>query len=319
MTKSNRFNRAVRGGLLGFLALCSPGLYADLWISPTPATGKPMETASSADKLLYIQHGAYPDSVTRQYPPGTISESEAFLVDPNDERQPAQIEGNLIRFRAPLKGQHWVYLQERRLNGDTLEIETSKYRFYNRKGDVKESVLKEIRGRTNDSKYDRPPVAGMPLEIVLLKPEQDHHISCCLYSGDRVRLKLYLDQQALTRTAASIRSESGWQARFDTDNNGVMKFEIPRYRYSASSERRNKKQYLLITAEHRVESAGSFQGQPYRQIHYRTNHPIDFRPSPLEWAAKLPAFLLLGGILLITGFGVFLYRLKIRRRRLVCD
>lgn len=318
MASDKRVIGSLKIAVLWGLILCSPLLMADLWITPTPTSGGHGDAATSAEKVLTIRRGRFPDGLGEPTAKGAASETQAFLVDPEAQVTEAAVAGERIRFRAPLKGQHWVYLLQRRLDGETLEIELTKYRFYNRQGDVQASLLKEIRGRTNDSKYGRPPMAKVPFEIVLQKPEQDHHISCCLYSGDRVRLKFYLDQQGLTGTPAGIRSESGWQARFEPDDDGVVRFEIPRYRYSDSSERHGNKHYLLITAEKTVAAEGTFQGQPYRRIHYRTSQPIDYRPSPLEWAAKLPAFLLLGGVILVTGFGIFLYRLRVRRRRLDC-
>ncbi len=311
---------SLRYGMLLALALGSRlALGGDLWIADAGKSDRSAGMAASPEKHLRILQGSFP--ATAKTPAAAAGEvaSSVFVVDPDDQVTQGRVERGEILFRAPLKGHHWVYLQQQRLQGDALEVNLSKYRFYNRQGDVQEALLKEIRGRTNDSKYGRPPLPAIPFEIVLQKPQQDHHISCCLYSGDRVRLKLYQAQQPITAGAVRIDSDSGWSARLVPDETGLISFEIPRYRYSESESRRGNKQLLLITADYEVETQGEFQGAPYRRIHYRMSLPIDFRPSPLEWAAKLPAFLLLGGVLLITGFGVFLYRVKVRRRRLACD
>ncbi|MEJ2407530.1 MAG: hypothetical protein P8171_25360 [Candidatus Thiodiazotropha sp.] len=135
-----------------------------------------------------------------------------------------------------------------------------------------------------------------------------------LYQVSQVLSRSLDFRETLTELLRTL-SDSGWRAEFEADEDGLASFEIPRYRYSDSGSRRRNKQYLLITADYQVEEPGTFQGKPYRQMHYRVSRPIDFRPSPLEWAAKLPAFLLLGGVILVTGFGVFLYRLRLRRRR----
>jgi hypothetical protein len=316
--KPGRISPSVSGtwrrALLVTLVLSSQCVRGELWISPVPLTGEPQRAASTADKVLYIGEGTYPDGT-----PAAVGregvERSALVIGPDDQVAPARVRDDRIQFHAPLKGHHWVFLQQRSLQGETLQVEVAKYRFYNRQGDVGESLLKEIRGRTNESKYGRPPVAAVPFEIVLQKPQQAHHISCCLYSGDRVRARLYYRQQALQAFSLRTLSDSGWRAEFEADEDGLASFEIPRYRYSDSGSRRRNKQYLLITADYQVEEPGTFQGKPYRQMHYRVSRPIDFRPSPLEWAAKLPAFLLLGGVILVTGFGVFLYRLRLRRRR----
>ncbi len=291
--------------------------FAELWIDNRPEDGSAVE-AHGAHKVLYIHQGDFAAPDGSRGSTDQRIERTAGVVDTSGEWIDAEIIDETIQFTAPHKGHHWVYLQERYVKGDTLEVGLSKYRFYNRQGDVKESLLKEIRGRTNESKYARDPVPAVPFEVVLQKPLQDHHISCCLYSGDRIRARVYHRQKLLNAVTLRTISDSGWSARFDSDEQGLVTLEIPRYRYRESGSRRGTKQYLLMVAETRIDEAGVFKNQPYRKIHYRMSLPIDFRSSPLEWAAKLPAFALLVGVVLLSGFGVFLYRLKIRRCRLVC-
>jgi hypothetical protein len=290
---------------------------AELWVDNRPGDKSAVD-AHGAEKVLYIHRGDFTGSDGSRDSIDRVVERTAAVVDTSGNWIDAEVIEDTIQFTTPQKGYHWVYLQERYVEGDTLEVELSKYRFYNRHGDVKESLLKEIRGRTNESKYGREPVATVPFEVVLQKPLQDHHISCCLYSGDRIRARVYHQQKPLNAVTLKTFSDSGWSARFNADDQGLVTFEIPRYRYRESGSRRGAKQYILMLAETRIDEAGVFQNQPYRQIHYRMSLPIDFRPSPLEWAAKLPAFALLIGVVLLSGFGVFLYRLKIRKRRLIC-
>ncbi|MET0028832.1 MAG: hypothetical protein ABW101_14490 [Candidatus Thiodiazotropha sp.] len=305
------------GILILLMLITGQSAATELWIDDRPSKGSAAEV-DGADKVVYIHQGEFADPRGSQDPSVRQVERTAGVVDTSGGWVDAEVIEDRILFTTPHKGHHWVYLEERYVDGDTLEVGLSKYRFYNRQGDIQESLLKEIRGRTNESKYGRDPVPAVPFEVVLQKPLQDHHVSCCIYSGDRIRAKVYHRQKPLSIVSLQTISDSGWSARFGSDEQGLVTFEIPRYQYRESGSRRGAKQYLLLVAETRIDEAGVFNNQPYQQIHYRMSLPIDFRPSPLEWAAKLPAFALLIGVALLSGFATFLYRLRIRRRRMVC-
>ncbi|WP_201345051.1 hypothetical protein [Thiohalobacter sp. COW1] len=312
----NKFFQFTGLGLMALLALCPASASASIWLSQADPASGCCTSSNSPDKTFYIVSGEYPKGALYTSSTSGSEDTVAYAVDPGGKIHDAYVDGSAIHFRAPLQGHHWLFYQQRELRGDTLHVSLAKYRFYNQHGDAGESILKEIRGRTIDSKFGRPPVEVIPFEIILQKPLQDHHISCCMYSGDTVRLKIFHDQQPLSDVPVKVVTDTGWSAALRPGADEMVSFEIPRNTYVDTTKDKHHKQHLLITADYAVDAEGSYQGQPYRRVHYSTTEPIDFGPSPLEWAAKMPAFLVVFAVILVCGFGVFLYRLWIRKRRL---
>ena len=306
-----KFIKLIRPGLTILFALAPALSGASIWLSQEDPSSGCCKQSDSPDNIFYIVNGDYPSGSAY-----TSSDAEAYAVDPNSMVHTATIDGSTVRFRAPLQGHHWVFYQHRELRDDTLHVSLAKYRFYNKYGEVEKSLLKEVRGRTIDSKYGRPPIKDAPFEIILQKPIQEHHISCCMYSGDVVRLKIFLDQEPIQDVPIKIITSNGWSTVLHPGPDGIASFEIPRDKYVDISKDRYHKEYLLIQAGYTTDSSGSFQGRPYQHIHYRMTMPIYFGPSPLEWAAKMPAFLLVFAVILVSGFGIFLYRLRMKKRRL---
>jgi hypothetical protein len=262
-----------------------------------------------------VLQGEYPRGETLHAEDEAGAEITAYIVGPEGTVRPAHYMQGMLHYDAPLKGHHWLIFVSRRLEGDALAVSMAKYRFYNANGDVDDSVLKEIRGRTIDSKFGRPPLDELPFEIVIQEPEKEHHISCCLFSGDVARVKAYSEQQAMPNTVLQITTNDGWQTRLQTGNDGVAAFELPLTAHVNSEREKFAKRHILISAEYTVERAGRINDRPYKRIHYTMTEPVMFHPSALEWAAKAPAFALVVAVTLLLGLGVFFYRMRVRKRR----
>lgn len=316
MRKTRMLFRFTIPCFMALLWFCSASANTSIWLSQEEPKSGCCPKSDSPDNTFYIVNGDYPNGAVYTSSAAAAGEATAYAVDPNGKVHTATIDGSTVRFRAPLQGHHWMFYQHRELRDDTLHVSLAKYRFYNKYGEVEKSLLKEVRGRTIDSKYDRPPVKDVPFEIVLQRPIQEHHISCCIYSGDIVRLRVFLKQSPLQDVPIKVITGTGWSAEIRPEPDGIASFEIPRDKYVDISKDRYHKEYLLIQADYTTDSSGSFQGQPYQYIHYRMTQPIYFGPSPLEWAAKMPAFLVVFAVILVSGFGIFLYRLVIKKRRL---
>lgn len=302
--------------LMALIVLWSAQASASIWLSQADPASGCCTGADSPDKSFYIVRGEYPNGTLREGTDTENGDAAAYVVDMQGNIRDAHVNGSTIRFRAPLESHHWVFYQHRELRGDTLHVALAKYRFYNKYGDVGKSISKEIRGRTIDSKFGRPPVKAVPFEIILQRPLRQHHISCCLYSGDTVRLKVFHDQHPLPDAAVKVVTETGWSAVLHPGTDNLVSFEIPRNTYVDITKDKYHKEHMLIMADYTLNSAGSYQGRPYQRIHYSMTRLVDFGPSPLEWAAKMPAFLLVFAVMLVCGFGIFLYRLWIKKRRL---
>lgn len=296
------------------LTVCVNTTWADdsVWI------GKPSNNAH-----VHGGHGDGGSYIVLQgdYPNGNALDDEAgvddsaLLVDPEGQTQPANFMPGMLHYKTPLKGHHWLFFERRRVADDTLDVTLAKYRFYNAKGDVRDSVVKEIRGRTIDSKFDRPPLEALPFELVMLPPEKEHHISCCLFSGDLARVRVYYRQQPLAGATLQLTTNDGWQHQLKSDADGIAAFELPLTTRVNTEREKFAKRTILITAHYDAEESGSLNGQPYHQVRYTMTMPIMFHPSALEWAAKAPAFALVVVVVLVLGLGIFLYRLRLRKRR----
>lgn len=301
---------------MALLSLWPAQTSASIWLSQADPASGCCADADSPDKSFYIISGEYPRGTLHETTDAGKGNVVAYVVDMEGNIRDAHVDGSTIHFRAPLESHHWVFYQQRELRDDTLHVTLAKYRFYNKYGDVGKSISKEIRGRTIDSKYGRPPIKAVPFEITLQKPRSNHHISCCLYSGDTVRFKVFHDQQPLPDAAVKVVTETGWSATLHPGADNMVSFEIPRNTYVDITRDKYHKEHMLIMADYTLNAPGSFQGQPYQRIHYSMTRLVDFGPSPLEWAAKMPAFLLVFAVILVCGFGIFLYRLWINKRRL---
>ena len=311
-----KFYQLCGTGLVALLVLWSAQASASMWLSQTDPASGCRPNADSPDRTFYIVNGKYPHGVLHPSTDIGNEDAAAFVVDMQGHIRDVPIDGGTIRLRAPLESHHWLFYQHRELHGDTLHVVLAKYRFYNKYGDVGESILKEMRGRTIDSKYGRPPVKAVPFEIILQKPLSNHHISCCMYSGDTVRLKVFHNQQPLPHATVKVFTETGWNTVLHAGTDNLVSFEIPRNTYVDMTKDKYHKEHMLIVADYTLKAAGSFQGKPYQRIHYRMTRRVDFGPSPLEWAAKMPAFLLVFAVIFVCGFGIFLYRLWIKKHRL---
>lgn len=163
----NKFFQFTGLGLMALLALCPASASASIWLSQADPASGCCTSSNSPDKTFYIVSGEYPKGALYTSSTSGSEDTVAYAVDPGGKIHDAYVDGSAIHFRAPLQGHHWLFYQQRELRGDTLHVSLAKYRFYNQHGDAGESILKEIRGRTIDSKFGRPPVEVIPFEIIL--------------------------------------------------------------------------------------------------------------------------------------------------------
>lgn len=298
---------------LAVAALFSPHpAGAALWLAKKPPAGAAPAADVPAQHTFYLVTGSFPAGALLQHPGRVYADIRAHLVDPTGTVTAAEMGDGRVRVKTPLKGHHWLFVVGRRVQDGVLHSEGAKFRFYNAEGSVEDSVLREIRGRTIDSKYGRAPVAAVPYELILQEPERDHHISCCLFSGDTIHLKVFRDGAPTAGDRVTVTTDTRWRLALRTGGEGAAAFEIPRPTYTDTTEERMKKLYMLLSAEHEEQAAGILGGSRYDRVHYSQTRPVMFHPSALEWAAKMPAFLTMVIVAVVFGFGVFLHR---RRRR----
>lgn len=292
---------ARRRALLALFLLPLPPLAAaSIWIAKPPPGG--------GEGRLRVVEGTFPEGRLHLAAPSAV---EAYLIDSQGAVAPARVERGWLHFDTPRKGHHWVVYLERTVRDGVLQVELAKYRLYNSGGSPGEALLQEVRGRTSDSKYGRPPLEELPFELVLQQPQREHHVSCCVYAGDIAGVKVYRDRQPAADATLQLLTADGWGRRLRTDAEGFARFELPTTAHVGIEQRRRVKYRLLVTAESELAATGEWAGQPYQRVHYRMTRPLTYHPSAREWAAKQPAFLTVIAVVVALGFGVFLYRLRL--------
>jgi hypothetical protein len=215
-----------------------------------------------------------------------------------------------IPFDMPYKGSYHLFLEDKYIANDTLYINLYKTRIYNKDGDIKDAILKEIRGKTTGTHYGKEPFDQVPFEMILQDPIKQHHINCCLYSGDILPVKIFLNQKLQTNISLKVTTQKGWSNEITANEDGIISFEIPRNTYADVSKEKRLKELMLLEASITENLEGDYQGKPYSKIVYYSSIPIDFRTSPLEYTSQLAGFYVVMGVILVFSLGVYYNRRK---------
>lgn len=282
-----------------FLSLPIIG-YSAIWLQ---------EDFFSKKNDLIVKRGEFPAGTDEK----NISDTKIYIMDMEYKSQESNLTDSKIAFHPLEKGNYHIFLEHRFVKDGILFIEASKMRKYNQKGDIKESLLKEIRGKSILSHYGMEPFEKIPFEIIIEKPIKAHHINCCLYSGDIARFKVYLNGVLQKEIPLHVTTQYGWQKSVEPAEDGIISFEIPRDKYVDAAVNKRFMESLFIEAEYEVSQKGSYKDVPYSKIHYSMTLPLIFHTSPLEYSSKLPAYLTVIGVILVFAFG-FYYSRKRKKR-----
>jgi hypothetical protein len=215
-----------------------------------------------------------------------------------------------IPFNMPYKGSYHIFLQDTYVENDTLYINLYKTRIYNKDGDIQDAILKEIRGKTVGMHYGKEPFDNTAFEMIIQKPIKQHHINCCLYSGDILPIKLYLYQKQQNNIPIKVTTQKGWVNEIIPNKKGDISFEIPRNTYTDITKKKRLKETMLLEATKTIQKNGNFHGQPYSKVIYYTSIPLEFTTSPLEYSSKTAGFYVVIGVMLVFSLGLYYNRRK---------
>ncbi|MDD3775440.1 MAG: hypothetical protein PHV08_05730 [Sulfurovaceae bacterium] len=240
-----------------------------------------------------------------------LNNAKLYIRDINDQITEQNINGKKISFVPLYKGNYHLFFEQKYVEGGVLRVTLSSLRVYNKEGNITKSLLKEIRGKTIDSKQTKEPLAQLPFEIIMERPIRKHHINCCLYSGDIAPFKVYYKGELKKNIPLKVTMETGWTNVIKPYNDGVISFEIPRNRYAEKEKKHSEK--MIVEATYKVNESGIYMGKAYHDIKYTMTMPLTFGSSPLEYESKMLGFSTAVGVMLIFSLGIYYSRRKKRK------
>jgi hypothetical protein len=235
--------------------------------------------------------------------------SEILLVTPDSKPEGEPLTGlgdnrAGLSFEMPRQGYYRLYLTNRKLQGDTLNVNVAKAEITNfgHGGDEEEKAKAMLASRFLES---------APLEIVRER-NPDEKLYFQLKSGeDQAFIVL---KNGLPHQGARVRfvSHQGWSKEAVSDEQGRVSFQVIRDYFPPwdDFQKRFKATYLVI-AEANAAETGKYKDQPYTGVRYQASLAGNYYPSPndyLSYAWGLGVGLV---IVLFCGVAVYLYR---RRR-----
>ncbi|MDD5159882.1 MAG: hypothetical protein PHI47_07530 [Sulfuricurvum sp.] len=222
------------------------------------------------------------------------------------------VTGGKIAFTPIHKGGYRLYFEQKSVQEGVLHVNLSSMRIHNKEGNISQTLLKEVRGKTNDSHYDQKPLAQLPFELVMERPIRKHHINCCLYSGDIAPFTVYYKGKVQKDVSLRVSMESGWNATIQPDDEGVLSFEIPRSTYATTEKEKKRSEKMIVEASYDVNESGVYKGEAYHGVRYVMSLPLSFGASPLEYESQVLGFATAIGVMLVFSLGLYYNR---RRKR----
>ncbi len=260
------------------------------------------EKDGTEKKILWIRSGRFP--VESEYTDSTKT-PEIFVLSPDGKL----IEGELLHgqwgyvltYEGNIEGFYNVYLVERFTKGDTLHIMVSKAEVLSHKCS---------KGHAGIQKKMPPKTLGknIPFEIVRKRiPEEDFHTY--LSSGDDVTFKVFLNGEHLEGSKIMLSTEKRWTNNLKTAINGEATFQLIGDYYSKWKELNKRKVHkILLIAVYTVTTDGSYEGVPYKYIHYTGTLSDSYIPSKTMYTSYVYGLLLLVFVIIITSISIFIYR-----------
>jgi hypothetical protein len=287
-------------------------LFADdfIWLDEV----KKKSCCKSADqdsgvKVFGIKKGTLQEN-TKEH---DIKNAIVYIRDTDRVVTEHNVTGGKISFVPTYKGGYHLYFEQKTVQEGVLRINLSSLRVYNKEGNISQSLLKEVRGKTNDSHYDHEPLSQLPFELVMEKPIKKHHINCCLYSGDIAPFSVYYKGKALKGIPLRVSMESGWNNSVQPDEEGMVSFEIPRTTYAKSEKEKKRSEKMIVEASYDVNESGEYDGEHYHSVHYVMTLPLSFGASPLEYESRTLGFATAIGVMLVFSLGLYYNRRKKRK------
>lgn len=255
-------------------------------------------------KKLIIKDGNLQDAVQIS----DLNSSKVLVRDFDDSLANGNILDNFIEVATPNKGSYHIFFEQKNVENDVLNVVATTIRVYNKDANIQDSVLKEIRGKTVGSHYDKPPLKELDFEVVMLKSIKKHQINCCLWSGDIARFKIYYKGVLADKIPLKVFTQTGWNSLVKPDKDGLVSFEIPRTTYEKAQDSKRTSEKMIVEANYTVDESGEYLGKQYSKIKYSMTMPLTFSSSPLEYSSQLSGFYVVIGVMLVFSLGAYYYR-----------
>jgi len=293
-----------------------------IWLSNTPPKkiskeihrgmhGVPFirEKDGTEKKILWMKSGSFP--VESKYAHRTNTKNPAtFVLSPEGKRIEGQLShgrrGYAFTFEGNLEGFYNVYLVEKFIEVDTLNIMVAKAEVLSHKCS---------NGHVGIQKKMPPQILKdyISFEIVRERiPKEDFHTY--LSYGDDVTFKVFLNGVPVEGSNVMLSTQKRWINNLKTGINGEATFQLIGDYYSKWKElnKREIHNFLLI-AEHTVTEDGSYEGIPYQRIRYIGTLADTYIPSKTMYTSYVYGLLLLTFVITITS--IFIYSHRERRKR----
>ncbi|MFH0710738.1 MAG: hypothetical protein V2A75_11075 [Pseudomonadota bacterium] len=259
-------------------------------------------------KEFFIKKGTFDENKKVR----DLNNTVVYVRDMDHAVTKLDVSGGKISFTPVHKGGYRLYFEQKSVQDGVLHVNLSSVRIHNKEGNISQTLLKEIRGKTNDSHYDHEPLAQLPFELIMEKPIRKHHINCCLYSGDIAPFTIYYKGVVQKDVPLKVSMESGWNATIQPDEEGMTSFEIPRSTYAATEKEKKRSEKMIVEASYDVNESGIYGTEKYHAVHYVMTLPLSFGASPLEYESKVLGFATAIGVMLVFSLGLYYNR---RRKR----
>ena len=257
-------------------------------------------------KALILKNGDLQDAAQVS----DLNLSKVLVRDFDDSLANGNILDNIIEVATPNKGSYHIFFEQKNVENSVLNVVATTIRVYNKDANIQDSVLKEIRGKTVGSHYDKPPLKELDFEVVMLKPIKKHQINCCLWSGDIAQFKIYYKGVLADKIPLKVFTQTRWNSFVKPGKDGLVSFEIPRTTYEKAHDSKRTSEKMIVEANYTVDESGEYLGEQYSKIKYSMSMPLTFSSSPLEYSSQLSGFYVVIGVMLVFSLGIYYYRRK---------
>lgn len=207
-----------------------------------------------------------------------------------------------VTFEMPHNGYYNLFYIDKTIQNNILHVTTAKYEFMRF-------------NHSNDAVYDEEKMSAhtikeSPFDILRLR-EDDETFYHNLYSGEKLRVKVVLEGEAIEGADVTLSTKTGWSKTLKTDKNGVATFTLIEDYFPKWNEfnKRYKNEFLL-KASYVKEAIGVDNEREYQKINYSATYPSYYYPNERgykSYAYGLSAAVL---IMIISGFAIYMYRAR---------
>jgi len=162
---------------------------------------------------------------------------------------------------------------------------------------------------------------ALPIELVR-EHKPDEKVMTRILSGERAVYFVRSFGAPVEGAKVTIQTQEGWRKRAFTDAQGRVEFTLVRdYFPDWSDFNRRKTGTFLVLAEFERPEAGNLGGVAYGATRYHASMAGRYYPAPYDYQSYAWGLGIVVGVLLVGGFGVWLYRQRRTRayREIVFD